>query len=408
MIPAKATKPRVYPRNSARSPEQIDRAQDIGGDLSLNREKLYEIGRDGILGYRKQTPSFSYSMTQYEYGSMDFWRALANQVDPASAGEDNSVTLEDLKTPFSDITAYLTDDSGTFVGSIWFPKLRVNGFGLNIGDPDAIAERTFDLVGEDYKILNGAYFAYETATVGAPGDGEVTLSPIPVQYEAGKYILAVLRVRSGVVSELEEDSSSPYADNTWRYDNGTYKVTVQDCLLGDILKVYYASATAYETLWTDNDSDSDALSADSCEIFMKVGTSQKLYRLQSVGIDVALDRTDYKEIGNSEIVQTGVTGKTVTVTLGRLLEDFTIEEVLAGDPAYPMLNPRDFSDSVQLMVKIYSDRTKTQFKIGYLISDLSPTALSSTRAVEEYNNANNTLESDNIMVSDDVNEIVFA
>jgi hypothetical protein len=79
MIHSRYVKPRVFPWNNDRDPEQIDRSQEIGGDLTLNREKTYEIGRDGVLGYNKGIPSFAYTMRQYEYGSMAFFRALANK-----------------------------------------------------------------------------------------------------------------------------------------------------------------------------------------------------------------------------------------------------------------------------------------------------------------------------------------
>ena len=151
MIHSKLVQPRIFPANSARAPEQINRAQDISGDLTLTQEKLYEIGRDGKMGVRKETPSLAYSMTQYEYGSMEFWYALANVEDPASGALDNSIDLDDIKSTTFDITAYMTDDDNTFRGTMWFPKLRVNGFSLNIGDPDAVVERSFDLVGEDFK-----------------------------------------------------------------------------------------------------------------------------------------------------------------------------------------------------------------------------------------------------------------
>jgi hypothetical protein len=404
MIHAKLVQPRIFPHNSGRAPEQIDRAQDIGGDLTLTQDKLYEIGRDGKLGVRKQTPALAYSMTQFEYGSMDFWYALANKEDPASGGLDNSIDLDDVKATTFDITAYMTDDDNTFKGTIWFPKLRVNGFSLNVGDPNATVERTFDLVGEDFKILDGKYFAYETATVVAPGNGTVTLSPVAVEYASGDYIFRVLRIRAGVCTELLEGTG--VEDNTWTY--AAPVVTVKTCLASDILKVYYESATAYTTLWTDNNVDSDALFAEACEIYMKVGTGTRIYRLQSIGIDVAFERTDYKEIGNKEIVQRGVKSKTVTVALDRFNEGFSLEDILASDTTYPYIDPRNFADNIQLMVKIFSDSTHTSFKMGYLISGLSPTALGTAQPVEDYNKVTDTLEADNLKISNDEIEIVFA
>jgi hypothetical protein len=394
-------KPMIFSWNNDRNPEQVDRAQELTGDLTLNKEKQYEIGRDGILGYKKNVPTFSYSMRQFEFGSMDFWYDLANVENPVS-GDSRYIDLDDIKTTYSDIAAFLTDDNNTFKGTIWFPKLRVNGFSINIGDPDAIVERSFDLVGEDYRILDGKYFAFQKKT--ASGATEtVVLSPVPVEYAAAKYIFRVLRVRGGAVSEIAEGSGT----NTYTF-TGPASVEVRGCVALDIIKIYYESSTAYTTLGTNNDSDVDFLTADSCEIFMKVGISTRIYKLQSVGIDVSFERTDYKEIGNSEVVQTGVKSKTVTVNLNRFVEDNSLEDILAGDTTYPYINPRDFVENIQLMVKVYSDKTHTTFKMGYLMNNLTPTTLNTTQAVEDYNQRTNSIESDNLKISDLESEIIFA
>jgi len=407
MIHAKLVQPRIFPHNSARVPEQINRAQDIGGDLTLSQDKLYEIGRDGKLGVKKNTPTLAYPLTQYEYGSMDFWYALANIADPASGGLDESIELEDLTSTMCEISAYLTDDDNTFKGTIWFPKLRVAGFSINIGDPNAIVQRKFNLVGEDFKILPAKYFAYQTATNSVPGIETIKLSPVAIEYASGQYVFKVLRVRAGVVTELTEDTTPTYDANSWRYATGD--VIVQTCLAGDIIKVYYPAATAYTTLWTDNDVDPDALFAEDCAIYMKVGTSTKIYRLQSVGIDVTLDRTDYKEIGNEEVVQTGVKGKTVTVKLDRYNEGFSLETIMATDTTYPYIDPRDFTDTIQLRVEVYKKVLGVStFAMGYLIKELSPTALGTSQAIEDYNKMTNSLESDNIKISSDLTELAFS
>jgi len=399
MIHAKYVKPRIFPWNSARVPEQIDRSQDIGGDLTLNREKVYEIGRDGLLGYRQQTPSFAYSMTQFEYGSMAFWYDLANKATPGGAPYD--IDLEDLKETKCEIAAFLTDDDNTFRGTIWFPKLRVNGFSLNIADPDAIVERKFDLIGEDYKILDEKYFSYNSHVATIPIE-VITLSPVAIEYASGDFVFRVLRVRSGVVSELGEGTGA----NQWSYATGD--VTVNDCVATDLIKIFYPSSTAYTTTWTNNDVDPDLLLAEDAEIWMKVGTGTRIYRLQTVGIDVKFDRADYKEIGNSEVVQTGVKNKTVTISLDRFSEGFSLEDMLASDTTYPFIDPRNFSENVQLMVKIFNEKEHTTFKMGYLMTGISPTALGTTQAIEDYQKRTNTLEGDNLKISDEELEIVFA
>jgi len=405
MIKGNATSPRIFPWNNDRDPEQIDRVTEITGDVTLNQEKLYELGRTLKLGVHKLTPNTPVALSQNEYGSMAFWRALANIEDPASGGLEEDVDLDDLKSAQFDIASFLEDEDGTFRGTAYFPKQRVSGFSINIADPDAMIARTFDLAGEQCRIIKDNYLAWQKQT--ATGAEEtITLSPAAIEYASGKYIYRVLRVRSGVVSDLTEDNSSPYADNTWRYDSGD--VVVQTCVAGDIIKVFYAAASAYTTLWTDNDSDPNAVYADQCTIYLKVGagSDQQIYRLQSVGIDVVLERADYKEIGNKEVVQTGVSSKTVTVTLGRILEDFTIEEILGDVGAYPDINVEELSEEITLTIKIYTDNTKSTFLMGYKISNLSPTALKPLGArPEEMDTADNTMESDNFMVTPSEDEL---
>jgi len=396
MIHAKMCKPRAFPWNSARVPEQIDRLQNITGDQTLNREKVYEIGRVGRLGFKKATPSFAYSATQFEYGSMAFWYDLANKATPGGAPYD--VDLDDLVETQCDIAAFLTDDNATFRGTIWFPGLRVNGFSINIADPDATIERSFDLIGEDYKMIDGNYLSYETATA-AGATTVIVLDPVPILYTATDYIFRVLRVRSGVVSELEKTTDWTFAPPA--------TVTVTGGVVGDVIKVYYPSATAYTTTWTDNDSDPDLLLAEYAEISLKCGTGTRIYRLQSVGIDVAFDRADYKEVGNSEIVQRGVNNKTVTVALNRFAEDFALEDILASDTTYPYIDPSNFAENIQMQIKIYSEKAHTNFKIGYLITGLSPTTIGTTQDIEAYNQRTCNLESDNLKVSSSESEIAF-
>lgn len=407
MIHAKMVKPRWFPWNSKRVPEQINRLQDIAGDLTLNRDKIYEIGRVDLLGYRQKTPSLSGKFTQFENGAMATWYSLANIVNPSVP--PNSVHLDDLVTTMTDFSAYETDDNNIFTGSIWFPKLRLAGFTLNIGDPDAILERNFNMVSEGSYILPDRYFAYQSVLVSGPGVETLLLAPAATEYALGKYIFRVLRVRAGVVSELLNDQNIGLeAADTYRYNPLAGTVLVQTCLLGDFIKVYYESATAYDTTWTDNNTEEKILLAEYCEVYMKVGTSTRLHKLQSLGIDVSFERTDYKEIGSNEIVQTGVKNKTVKISLSRFTEGFSLEEILAGDTTYKFIDPSNFSEDIQIMVKIFGEKEHTNFKIGYLMNKISPTAIGNSQAINDYNKSTTALECDNLIISDLESEIVFA
>ena len=402
MLHADSNHARIYPWNSAREPEQIDRAIDIGDDFTSNSTKRYEIGRVGQLGVKKGTPTNTYSLRQYENGAMKFFRALANIIDPGT-GEDTTIDLDDIKSTRFNLSHDYTDDAETFVGSVWYPNIRVNGFSINIGDPDADIERNFDLVGEKYCVLPGYYVAYASQVASGASEvisfGGTGEPPVPVEYQTSKFMLMVLRVRAGVVSEL---TSSSYT-----YNDGTKELTVTGCSVSDIIKVYYVSATEYTDLWEDNDSDADAFSADQVSIFVQIGSGDEsqIYKLQSIGIDVAFTRKDYKQIGDKSVVQTGVSEKVVTVTLGRILEDFTIEEVLSGVSSPKYIDTDELSTNITVVVKIYTDNTKTTFAMEYDMPELSSSALSNSQPNNDYQTNNNTLIGSEFSVS--LEETVF-
>jgi len=130
MIHTSYWRPRVYPYNGDIAPAQIDRLQDLSASVTLNREKIREIGRDGTVSWRKRIPATRLSLRQFEYGDIEFWQKLANVAPSAT-----SVVLNDFKTSMIDICGYCTDDDTTFAGTVWYPKLRTSGWGISIGDP---------------------------------------------------------------------------------------------------------------------------------------------------------------------------------------------------------------------------------------------------------------------------------
>ena len=411
MIHSSYYQPRIFPLYGDVAPAEIDRAQAIDPTATLNREKVNEIGRDGAVGYVKRVPTIGYRLTQYEYGSMEFWRKLTNQADSVV-----KIDLGDFKTPAFDICAYLTDDDGTFLGTKVYPKLRTSGFSINIGDPDAIVERSFDFVGEDFYMLEEPmkYYIYNRheATVGTEDEIDLT-SKAPVadpdvdsgEADEVRYIHRVVRVRSGVSAELE-------ATTDYTYSDATKVVTINSVSAGDVFKVWYYSNTTPDTLFTNNDADPSALLADSVSIYLyvpgsgKPSSSDYIYRLQSASVDVSFEREDVKEIGNKEVVQRGIRNNTVSVTLGRILESFTIEQVLRGEASgYGKLDVSKFTDEAVLIVKVFEDNTKETFKYGFKAEGLSPTDVNVGAGVEAYVNQENALEGESLVITSDNSEL---
>jgi len=102
---------------------------DMPGSVTLNRTKIEEVGREGLVDWRRTSPGISLTLRQLEYGNMQFWRTLANTTD-----DDTRIDWTDYKTPQVDIAAYETDDSGTFTGTV--PASNVTA-----GTPTQNAER---------------------------------------------------------------------------------------------------------------------------------------------------------------------------------------------------------------------------------------------------------------------------
>lgn len=396
MIHTSDVKPNVFPHGGTGTKSEIDRLQDLSASIALNRTKIKEVGTDGTIGWKESTPNVSLTLRQLEYGNIEFYNKLANKAD-----NNTIVNFTDFKTSYSDIACYKTEESsGDFLSTVWYPKTRVSGFSLSIGDPEASLERNFSLVGEDEITLQGnnQYLIYidktiesgEAGTVNIViGSGDYANYPDPVEDPdvSGSYILRVVRVRAGVISDLVEGTG-------YSYTSGTTTIALSDTLAGDVYRIWYSAATYIVGAlpFVTNTTDEVEISADCCSIYL--ATSNYVYRLQSVSLDVSLDRTDYKEIGNKEIVLRGARDITANVTLGRFLESYTVEEILRGVSSnYGKIDVREFpTTGTDLIIKIFSDNTKSNFLLGYKVTGLNVTSFDKGTPVDDYETQNVSCE----------------
>ena len=411
--------PRIFPLNGDSDPSELDRVQGIDPTSTLNREKVKEVGSD-YSEFKASTPTIGYALTQNETGNIETWLKLGNK--PSS---DKTVDLDDLKDAWFDICEYLTDDNDTLLGTMQYPKLRVSGFSINIADPDAIIERSFDLVGEhtnhwkdanEYVIMLKATVA-SSAVISASdfeltfGAGDYSDYPVPVidpdvddsKTDAEKYIQKIMRYR-GTTSTLLT------VDTDYDYNSATEELQIALAEVDDIYKIFYTAGSYVtdEIPFTKDTDKSSGIVADCVDIFLYIPATGKpdatdyLYKVQSATIDVALDRTDYKEIGNKDIVLRGVKENTVTVTIGRYLDEWTAEEILRGEGStHGKIDITKLVSNAGFVVRLYSDNTKTDLLLSYTITGLSPTELRGSIAVDEYESKDITLEADNFLVTDE-------
>jgi len=410
MINSSYYRARIYPIKGTDDDGQLDRAQGIDPTIALNREKVEEVGRVGVVGYLKKSPTIGYRLTQYEYGNVEFWQKLVNNGAIGGSSDSVAITLEDFKSSYFDICAYLTDDDGAFKGTIYYPSLRTSGFSISIGDPQAIIERSFDFVGESAKILQGEneYLIYQKHTCESGDDNVITLDTTATVNPdvASAYMLRVTLYDTelGTTTELVKGASG--------YTETDSAVTITATVTtGDVIKLWY-TATDIPTatdMFVDNDTDEPALIGDSVDIYLYIPATATdpeatdlIYRLQSVTLDVTFDREDLREIGNKNVVQRGVRNSTVSVTLGRILESFTVEEVLRGQSAnYGIIDVEKLTDEASLIIKVYKDNTKTEAKFAYGLyaTGLSAMELRGGAGVNEYVKKDTTLEGEDLTIS---------
>lgn len=405
-------RPRIYPITGDSDPAEMDRVQSIDPTGTTNRAKIEEVGRDGVVGYVKRTPNITYRMMQYEYGNIELFNKLCNK-----GSSNTSVVLNDFKDAYFDIAGYMLDDTDTFKGTVVYPNLRTSGFSLNIGDPEAIIERSLDLAGEDAITWQGnnKYYIQAKGTVASGdlgsgdtyditlGSGNWSTYPAPVEDPniSGQYIYRVTRYRSGTTTELTITTD-------YTYTHGTTTVQILSAQVGDIYKVYYTASTYVSggSYFTDNDTDVPAILAEASSLYIYTPSvthplsSDYIYRIQNVTVDVRFDREDVREVGNKNVVKRGIRNKTVTLTFGSILDGYTIEEILSGQSAdYGKIDLRELSTNLSFVGKVFTDGDKGTFKLGLKATKLNPSELGKAPAVDTYVSRRHVLEGEALTIT---------
>jgi len=299
---ASATKPRIYPWYGNTQPVDIDRVQSFSGGVTQPSDKVYELGRLEKICTDLRILEEKCTLTQLEYGEIDFYLSLANKATMPSGG----LELSDFDGSLMDVISVGKDKfGGTMEQTLWLPKLSLNSITFNIANADARIERSFDLGGDFFKILknNNKIYMQKIYTVPSGYSNSaysiVISDPAPVldPNVASKYIQRVMRTRSGVDTELEITTNY-----TWT--NGTTTLAVLGSTSGDVLKVVY-TASGFGTggdYTSQNDADLCYISADSVTVTLQsgVGTEVELDRLTSLNIAATLNRISEGVIGLEE------------------------------------------------------------------------------------------------------------
>ena len=396
--------PRIFPEGNSGNSAQINRAQSITPAADPTYLTIRELGRNGKVKSIRQSESVTNRLLQYENGEMDIYRAMANS--PLA----NSLTLNDFASSLFGISAYLKDDKGAFKGTIWYPGQRLTSIAIEAGDPKGAITRTFDFIGDDVKILqsDNGYLIDLAKIIGSSdtptatitiGSGDYADYPTPVEdpNNTGSYILRVVRTRGNDVTTTTD----------WSYDPSNTTITLNNTETGDIFKVYYSAASyiANSLYWQDNDTELAAALGHQCSLY--IATNNYLHRMESARINVAMTREDNYELGQDEAFARGITSNKVTLTLGKIIETYTLEELISGKTSgWGIISPDIFSSDITFYFLVYEDVKKTTLKVGYKITGLYLSSWTPGDAsVENYLKGGVTLDSDNLQIANNTGDL---
>lgn len=345
----------------------------LTGGSSVASEDVFVVGKKVKCATDKDIPETTVSVTQLERGEILSYLTLANlDAEPVSG-----LTLEDFSNGLIDVALYERDSfSGAIEQTIWFPKTAISSLSLDIADPEARIERSFDLAGDNKHELNYdnkvLIHVENVAPSGTSGAYIITVNsptPEPDPNNSGKWILRIDRTRSGETVTLSEDAGD------FSFD-GVDEITITSALTADVYNIYYsASDFASGGDPTTVDSGNPCfLKADSVTVLISDGTTElELDLLTSLSISATINRIDESVIGNDERILREISDTPVDLSLSGRVKDSTILEAFMGQLGnnWGITDINRYLDNVKVTVKIYSDSTKSTFLIGYQVDGLA-------------------------------------
>ena len=397
-----ATKPRIIPWDGDTQAMDIDRVQAFSGGVNQPSDLVYELGRKDKICTDLKILEESCTLTQLEYGEIEFYLALANKSSLPLGG----LQLSDFDDALVDIISVGKDKfGGTMEQTLWLPKLSLNALTFNIANADSRVERTFDLGGDFFKILKNTNKIYMQKIVTTPSGVSLApqvislADPIPTvdPNVAGKYIQRILRVRAGETVELNLTTDYTFSAPS--------TLTILLASTGDIYKIVYTTnsfgtAGDYTSL---NDSDLCYINADSVKVTLQsgTGTEVELDRLTGMNINASLKRISEAVIGLQEKLLKNVESYDVKIALNGRIKDAKIEDVLMGQAGnnWGIIDPNEFKSDIILRVYVYEDATKSVFKMGYKVTGASFTDTKQDVNANAFWSEGINLSSDNLLIS---------
>lgn len=255
--------------------------------LSLNSEipstTIDEIGSSSHAGEAKDAPNVTLTFSAFNVGVKTF--ACLTGTD-FSAYPAEGVDIESLK----DVDAILftkSDSISDYVRSIHAKRLKIQQASYNFS-VDGEATEDYTAVGAEKRVFAHDVVVDKFTT----GTTSFTLTQTPLQLKSGNYALSVI-VDGGYLKEVTG------APGTGEYRLVGTTLTTGDTRTSTCVVIYHADPAG--TNWADVSESSFPAAIRGRDIDVQLAAND-MARVQNITINVNLNSTAVKELGNRETV----------------------------------------------------------------------------------------------------------
>lgn len=379
---------------------------DAGGNPTIGKTDEFIIGQKDKCGTRKDIPEVTVPLTQNERGEINTFLTLANLTAMPSGG----FTLSDFTAAIVDTVYYVREEErGTIEASIWHPQTTMSSFSLSIDADDKIV-REIELTGENEHVLAGTNNKYliwtrDTAPSGTSGNYTITVNdPAPSVNPnvSGEYILNIYRTRSGTRSILDVTTDYTF--------DGVDEITILSAETDDVYDIYY-SASSFGSGGDPTTVDSDTncfLKSENVTVELNDGTTTvELDGVTSLSLDATLTRLNEATVGTTtkikEITETPVTlSTTLRPTADFFHEKAFMNTLSSSDLVSDLLT---FKDNIKVTIKIYETSSKSNFLIGYQLSNLSLDDSTLTITANEFAEQTISASTTDILITNQIGDL---
>lgn len=384
----------------------ITRLQNFNYTPQMSSEDIREMGSDDLV----ETVVDPYipvdiSMTANCWGTVDLWsqlmgeKATSDALYSGATADRNDFTIneDDIRNQCVDFIQQVRNNTNDDCeNTVWFPNAYLNSASLSYS-VDGVGTEEFTFTSDTERhLLNtykesyvaiGTYASSTTFTVNVdPGTSNATYT--------GLYVSV-----NGTIYDNTYISGWPTGDPS------TVTVTGITLSSGDRIRLVYYKTTPGDDNYTNIDSAViGAIKGSYVKLGLKPAatTSDKNLRVQSVDIDITVNREEDKELGTN-----GVIGRTVLYPVEVNVSTTVNETDMTDYAAYAgktfssdsVITPSDLLGNDQdLIVQIYDDHNQTNVVKTITVDDMRVTGYDNSHDVGGKGQVTWTFRGDNFQL----------